>query len=99
MQGLDFVDHSVIYSKEKIYLKTQMSLDFMFLQQIGIEAIKFLCTIVNQISKYLLGARSLQSPMINMEKYKSTTGHVPRELAYLICLKNSNLKTRFYAGL
>ena len=52
MKVLDFVGNNGICLKEKIYLKTQMSLDFKFHQKVGIETLKFLCNTVNQINKY-----------------------------------------------
>lgn len=77
-----------VQKKKKKNLKTQMSVDFKFHQKVGTETLKFLCNIVNQINKYLLSAYYWPMTMMNMDKDKSRVGHVPRELAHLICLKN-----------
>lgn len=68
--------------------------DFMFLQKVDMETLKFLCNVINPVSQYVLSAYTSRGPVISMKKDKSRIGHVPRELAHF---KFQLKKKRFYA--
>ena len=74
--------------QKKKYIWKHTSLDFKFHQKVGIETQKFPCNTINQINEYLLSTDCLQGTVMNMDKDKSRTGRVPRELAYLIGPQN-----------